>query len=210
MHRFDVLVVGGGTAGCVLAARLSEDPSRTVCLLEAGPDYGAYEDGGWPAELLSARVMPTSHDWGVGGEDERSLGARVIGGCSAHNACMIVRGTPADYDEWGGPWAYDRFAPYLDRAEAALSTIPANTAQPSPLHRAFAESARTAGFARAGEAASLVSVSCGPFPANVRGDVRWNAAFAYLDGARARPNLRVRGATLVDRVLLRDGQATAC
>ena len=60
-ERFDVIVVGGGAAGCVLAARLSEEPGRTVCLVEAGPDYGRYVEGRWPADMLDARTLPMSH-----------------------------------------------------------------------------------------------------------------------------------------------------
>ena len=100
--RFDVVVVGGGTAGCVLAARLSEQSDRSVCLLEAGPDYGPLADGRWPPEMVDGRRMPWTHSWGEGGEDEQSLGARIISGCSSHNACVMVEGSPADYDEWGG------------------------------------------------------------------------------------------------------------
>ena len=62
-ERFDALVIGGGTAGCVLAARLSEDPDRTVCLVEAGPDYGSHAGGRWPADMLDARTLPMSHLW---------------------------------------------------------------------------------------------------------------------------------------------------
>ena len=69
--RYDVVVVGAGTAGCVLAARLSEDPERTVCLVEAGPDYGLLAEGRWPADILDPRALAFSHDWGVGGEDSR-------------------------------------------------------------------------------------------------------------------------------------------
>src|SRR4026208_2468392 len=94
---FDVVIVGGGSAGCVLAARLSEDSARRVCLVEAGPDYGSFEDGGWPAGLLNPRALVFTHDWGTGGEDGRSLGARVIGGSSSHNACLVLVGSPADY-----------------------------------------------------------------------------------------------------------------
>jgi choline dehydrogenase len=104
----------------VVAARLSENAARTVCLLEAGPDYGPFARGSWPADLLDPRNLTFTHDWGRGGEDRRSLGARVIGGCSTHNACMAVIGTPADYDEWGDAWAWARFAPYVERARATL------------------------------------------------------------------------------------------
>jgi choline dehydrogenase-like flavoprotein len=79
----DVLVLGGGTAGCVLAARLSEDPSRSVCLVEAGPDYGPYVDGRWPEDMLDGRTLAFSHAWERQDEDDRSqLRGRRVGGCS--------------------------------------------------------------------------------------------------------------------------------
>src|SRR5262249_62433867 len=110
MH-YDGVVVGGGTAGCVMAARLSEQSGRTVCLIEAGPDYGPKDGGGWPADLLDPRGLTFTHDWGVGGEDERSLGACVIGGCSTHNACLAVTGKPDDYPGWGNGWKWERPSP---------------------------------------------------------------------------------------------------
>src|SRR5919201_6545253 len=103
MHvHYDVVVAGGGTTGCVLAARLSEDPQRRVCLIEAGPDYGPYADGRWPADILDARQLALdSHCWERNDEDDHSqLRARILGGCSAHKACALVRGEPRDYDEW--------------------------------------------------------------------------------------------------------------
>ena len=175
----DVVIVGGGTAGCVLASRLSEDPARRVCLLEAGPDYGPLGDGRWPREIVDAGAIAETHNWGPGGEDARPLGGRILGGSSAVNACVVVRGTPDDYDEWGADWSYERFAPYLDRAEATLRTAPANTSRPAPFHRAFIEAARSVG------------ADATPFPANVVDGVRWNAAIAYLEPARGRPNLEI-------------------
>ncbi len=207
MEGFDVVVVGGGTAGCVLAARLSEDPARTVCLLEAGPDHGPLADGGWPDDLLDPRYLPDSHDWGGGGEDGRSLGARVLGGSSAHNACMMVVGTPGDYDEWGPAWAWSRFAPHVERAGATLGVQRANTEHPVPFHEAFRAAARQRGWAAiddANDPAHPVGVTT--IPANAGGGVRFNAAFAYLDPARGRDNLRVLGSTLVDRVAFTDGR----
>ena len=99
----DVIVCGGGTAGSVVAARLVE-AGASVLVLEAGPDHGAFADGGWPADLLDSSTIPASHDWGYVSDDGRALPfgrARVIGGCSAHNGCTVSWGHRADYDGWG-------------------------------------------------------------------------------------------------------------
>jgi choline dehydrogenase len=189
--RYDVAVVGGGTAGCVIAARLSEDPARTVCLIEAGPDYGPLAAGGWPADLLDPRALTFTHDWGTGGEDARSLGARVVGGSSAHNACMAVVGTPDDYDEWGDSWAWARFAPYLARAREMLRVGPTNTLDPAPLHVAFLEAAACLSLPFLDDLDDQAHpVGAGRLPGNVVEDTRWSTAFAYLDSARSRPNLQ--------------------
>jgi len=208
--RFDVVVVGGGTAGCVLAARLSESPDRTVCLLEAGPDYGPLADGGWPDDVLDARTLSFSHSWGTGGEDERSLGGRLLGGSSAANACMVVSGSPADYDEWGPGWSYDTFSQYLERARAELGTAPANTVHPAPFHTRFLEAASAVGIPLVADVDDPARPVCvGPFPANVVDGLRWNAALAYLDPARERENLEIAGDTLVGTVLVENGRAAA-
>lgn len=207
--RFDVLVVGGGTAGCVLAARLSESPVRSVCLLEAGPDYGRLADGLWPPEILDARGVVSTHLWEAGAEDGRTLGGRVLGGSSSVNACMVVQGTPADYDEWGAEWSYATLAPVLERARSAFRTGPANTDDPGPFHRAFVEAAHAHGFRKLDDLDDpREPVGVGSYPANVVDGIRWNAALAYLDDCRDRPNLSIRGDTLVDRVVVREGRAT--
>jgi choline dehydrogenase-like flavoprotein len=206
---YEVVVVGGGSAGCVVSARLSEDGDRRVCLVEAGPDYGPYADGRWPAELLDPRALAFTHDWGTGGEDDRSLGARVIGGSSAHNACLVLEGAPADYDEWGYGWSYATLVPYLQRARRMLATASANTAEPAPLHTAFMSAAQNIGFPLLEDPdAATSAVGVAAVPANVADGVRWNAAFAYLDQARKRRNLVVVGAGLVDRVLMRGSRAS--
>jgi choline dehydrogenase len=183
-------VLGGGTAGCVLAGRLSENPDLSVCLVEAGPDYGPHEAGGWPEDILDARALALSHSWETDRDDRSQLRARILGGCSAHNACIVLEGEPADYDEWGPGWTYAELGPYLRRAERELRTRPLERAELSPWHRAFAD---------AGGDDTIVH------PVNIVDGVRWNAAFAYVDPARNRSNLTVIADTLVDRVLL-DGE----
>jgi choline dehydrogenase-like flavoprotein len=180
-------VLGGGTAGCVLAGRLSENRDLSVCLVEAGPDYGPYEAGGWPEDILDARALGLSHSWETDRDDRSQLHARILGGCSAHNACIVLEGAPADYDEWGPGWTYAELEPYLRRAERGLRTRPFERDELSPWHRAFAE---------AGGEDTIVH------PVNIAGEVRWNAAFAYVDPARGRPNLTITADTLVDRILL--------
>jgi choline dehydrogenase len=100
----DVVVVGGGTAGCILASRLSEDPKRSVLLLEAGPDFVTTEE--LPADIQSAKYPPMSHDWGyVGTAGEGSASVllprgKIIGGSSSTNYCFAMRTRPADHDAW--------------------------------------------------------------------------------------------------------------
>ena len=207
---YDVVVVGAGTAGCVLADRLSEDSERTICLVEAGPDYGPRAEGRWPADILDPRALAFSHDWGVGGEDNRSLGSRIVGGSSAHNACMVIWGAPSDYDEWGGEWSFASFVPYLERATARMCTTDANTDRPAPPHDAFVEAARQTGFQlldAPNDPARPVGVA--RLPANVVEGVRWSGAFSYLEPARGRDNLAVLSDTLVDRVVLDGGRCVA-
>jgi choline dehydrogenase len=207
--RYDVVVVGGGTAGSVLAARLSESPDRQVCLVEAGPDHGPLDDGLWPHEILDPGRLPQIHGWGPGGEDGRSLGGRLLGGSSAVNACMVVAGSPGDYDEWGHGWSYADLRPYLERAAAMLRTARANTDGPTTFQAAFLEAAEAAGFPHLADPNDPgAPVGVAPFPANVADGRRWNAAFAYLDAARGRSNLTIRADTLVDRVALAGRVAT--
>src|SRR5215217_7749070 len=124
---FDIVVVGAGPAGCVLARRLTEDPERRVALLEAGPDYGP-DPNDWPADLHdSTWIWPDSHPWGylhAGRPADRPLPlprARIVGGTSTINACVWLRGSAADYDGWaalGNPgWSFADLLPYFKRAE---------------------------------------------------------------------------------------------
>jgi choline dehydrogenase len=207
-ERFDVIVVGGGTAGCVLAARLSEEPERTVCLVEAGPDYGGYAEGRWPSDLLDARTLPMSHLWETERDDRSASRARILGGCSAHNACLVVWGSREDYDEWGDGWTFAEFEPYLRRSEASIRTRTDRTDDLSPFHRALLEAGPRIGLPRLADLNDLdATVGIAPAPVNALGAVRWNTALAYLDEARSRPNLTIASETLVDRVEIAAGRA---
>ena len=205
---FDVLVVGGGTAGCVLAARLSEEPGRTVCLVEAGPDYGPFADDRWPADMLDARILPMTHLWERDADDRSASRARIIGGCSAHNACLVVWGSRADYDEWGAGWTFAELEPYLRSAEAAIGTRADRAGELSPYHLALLDAGPRVALPRLGDLNDLdATAGIAMAPVNARGAVRWNTAFAYLDEARSRPNLTILAETLVDRVTIQGGRA---
>jgi choline dehydrogenase len=204
-RRFDTVVLGCGTAGWVVAARLSEEPDHRVCLVEAAPDYGQASEGRWPGDLPARFMLPSSHDRSDG---ERSLpAARVIGGCSAHNAALLVRGTRGDY-EWGEGRAADDMDAYLEQALAAMRARPATEAEAGPWERMVREAALQAGVPVHDDLdADGVVEGVGHSTVNIVSGTRWNAAFAYLDEARGRTSLEVMADALVERVELDRGRA---
>ena len=212
----DVVVVGGGSAGCVVAGRLAGESDADVVLLEAGPDYGAQGDPRWPADLLDGGALVTSHDWGYasgelpGREPIGFSRARVIGGCSSHNGCIVAVGCPADYDAWAriagdASWAADALRPLFARALARLRVRHYDPDEVGPFHQACLDAASALEVPRRDDLDDLDGgIGFGSEPVNVEHGVRVNAAFAYLDPVRGRPGLRIVDEALCDRIVHRD------
>jgi choline dehydrogenase len=229
-REWDVVVVGAGTSGCALAARLA-DAGRRVLLLEAGADHARPED--FPAELrdassLAASVPGHPANWALTGELTAGLTVpvprgRVVGGSSALNAGSFLRGTRADFDGWAAAgndlWSYDRVLPAFRRLEADRdfgdrphhgSKGPVPVGRPSaehPLASAFAAAVGELGFPAEPDKNADGPPGYGPVPFNVADGVRVNTAMAYLSPRRGRPELTVRGGVRVLRVAVEHGRA---
>jgi choline dehydrogenase len=226
----DVVVVGGGTAGCVIAARLSEDSARSVLLVEAGPDFGPRAS--MPADLLDGRAIcfNPAYAWGYASEPDRHgrsiplWRGRLVGGGSAVNAGVALRGSPFDYDGWaaaGNPgWSFAEVLPvfralerdldFADEWHGASGPVPVRRppeAEQTPLQRAFTLAAIARGHALVPDHNRPGAVGVGATPMNVLEGTRMSAALTHLGPARARPNLEIRPDSIVDRVAVRRGRA---
>ena len=192
MEIFDIAVIGAGSAGCALAGRLAEQTDLRIALIEGGADYGRRTSGRWPADLLDAHYTPDSHDWGF--DQSR---ARVIGGCSVHNECALVRALPGDYSRWDIPgWSDADLAPIVADVAGRIPTQICRDEELATWQHAFLDTAIDAGFSR-----SDVS----PFTQNIKNGIRWNAAFAFLDPVRSK--VKVISNILVDRLIIERDRA---
>jgi choline dehydrogenase len=228
-NRFDHVIVGGGSAGAVLGARLSEDAARSVLVLEAGPAGPLDSD----ADLLSnVSFASTGRDWGmrarVNGDRELDYPqGKFLGGGSSVNGALAFRGSPADYDGWaaqGNPrWSWDHLLPCFRRLERDLDfgadhavhgedgPVPIvrwGEAELLPVQQAFADACTTSGIPWVPDHNHPASTGIGPLPMNRAEGRRISTALAYLAPALARPNLVVRGGAQVDRVRIDHGRAT--
>jgi len=211
----DTVVVGAGTAGAVVAGRLAAgSTTERTLLLEAGPDYGPAGSGRWPHDLLDAASSPLwSHDWGYTGEFGGQVihfnRARVVGGCSAHNACAVVFGSRLDYDGWaaaGNPgWSARELVPLFAAAWKQLRVRRVGLGELTPFQRACRDAIVVNGIPAVADFNDLdQNAGVAPFPVNIDGTTRVNSAFGYVDPVRGR--LLVAGDAPVERVLIRGGR----
>jgi choline dehydrogenase len=226
---FDEIVVGAGSAGAVIAARLSEDGSRNVLLVEAGPDYPSIDLT--PGSISNGRQLATDHDWGLFAEmvEGRSIEyprGKVVGGSSAVNACLALRGVPSDYDEWSDlgntNWSWRTVEPVFRAIEHDMDIVDSHHGQNGPIEvrryprehltpaqAAFYQACTHAGFPESVDHNNPDPTGVGTGPWNITADgKRVSTAVGYLQRARGRKNLTILPKTLVDRVIIENGRAT--
>ncbi len=227
----DVVIVGGGSAGCALAHHLSADPERRVLVLEAGRP-----DAWWDVliHMPAALALPLGspwYDWSYRSEPEPHMGGRrivhargkLLGGSSSINGMIFQRGNPLDYDGWArrpglAHWSHADCLPYFKRMETCAEGDEAWRGRDGPLElelgpaegplfEAFFAAAEQAGYARTDDVNGARQEGFARFHRNLRRGLRWSAARAYLHPVRRRPNLEVRCRAFATRIVFEGRRA---
>jgi choline dehydrogenase len=225
-QKFDTVIVGAGSAGGVLAARLSEDPDRSVLLLDAGPDFAEWDQ--IPVELRLGRAVgigivadePSTDDNYLWHFDARVNAdqqirqftrGRLVGGSSAVNGQVFLPGLPGDFARWAAAgndrWTYDDVAPFYREVVDAIGLRRYGEDEWGAPSLAFYEAARSHGFAHCADDHAPESTGVGPATHNNPDDVRRSTLVTYLHVARSRPNLTIRARSVVKQVLVRGDRA---
>ena len=232
--KYDVIVVGGGSAGCTIATRLSEDPNRSVLLLEAGPDYPNFEQ--LPDDLKFGNNIFLSaygpHNWGYTAQmtpQQPNLTiprGKATGGSSAVNGQVLFRGIPEDYDGWAAmgndEWAFTRVLPYFNKLETDLDfkgdfhgsdgPVPVRRYPRSewlPYALAFEQACVSEGYPQDEDMNHPESTGVSPRARNTIEGVRMSMALNYLDLARHRLNFTIRGDVTARRIIFEGKRAVA-
>ena len=230
MDRYDYVIIGAGSAGCVLANRLTEDPQVKVLLLEAGGKDNSILVK-MPAGVGSLISKQGAYNWGFWTEEEPNLENRKLwwprgkgwGGSSSINGMIYIRGHARDYDQWRQMglqgWSYRDVLPYFKRSETLegggddwhggegpLYVSKAST--PNPIYKATIEAGRQAGHAVTSDFNGFQQEGWGLYQLTIRDGQRWSAARAYLHPAMSRPNLTCLTGARTTRIIVENGRAT--